>query len=105
MKYKEFDQQIWEMIPRPSAAITAALYRMGVETLEGRPQELLIAFEFIFRHFRQNVLQGAYEIIQYGSAALPDELVAAAVFLQAGDTSEHMARMAKDGELMCFYCP
>ena len=59
MKYKEFDQQIREMIPRPSAAITAALYRMGVETLEGRPQELLTAFEFIFRHFRRNVLQGA----------------------------------------------
>lgn len=105
MKYEEFDQQIREMIPRPSATITAALYRMGVETLEGRLQEILIAFEFISRHFRQNVLQGTYEIIQYGSAALPDELVAAAVFLQAGDTSEHMAQMAKDGELMCFYCP
>lgn len=105
MKYEEFEQQIREMIPQPSAAITDALYRMGVEALEEKPQELLIAFEFISRHFRQNVLQGAYEIIQYGSAALPDELVAAAVLLQAGDTPEHMARMANDGELMCFYCP
>ena len=84
MKYEEFEQQIREMIPQPSAAITDALYRMGVEALEEKPQELLIAFEFISRHFRQNVLQGAYEIIQYGSAALPDELVAAAVLLQAG---------------------
>ena len=105
MKYEEFDQQIQEMIPQPSAVITGALYQMGVEALEGRPQELLIAFEFISRHFTQDVLQGAYEIIQHGSAALPDELVAAAVFLQAGDTSEHMARMANDGELMCFYRP
>ena len=71
MKYEEFEQQIREMIPQPSAAITDALYRMGVEALEEKPQELLIAFEFISRHFRQNVLQGAYEIIQYGSAALP----------------------------------
>ena len=46
MKYEEFDQQIREMIPRPSATITAALYRMGVETLEGRLQEILIARGF-----------------------------------------------------------
>mgnify|MGYP007112485336 FL=1 len=50
MKYEEFDQQIREMIPQPSAAITDALYRMGVEALEDRPQDLLIAFEFISRY-------------------------------------------------------
>lgn len=105
MKYEEFDQQIREMIPQPSAAITDALYRMGVEALEDRPQDLLIAFEFISRYFSVDVLQGVYEIIQHGSAVLPNELVAAAVFLQAGDTSEHMAQMAKNGELMCFYSP
>ena len=79
--------------------------RMGVEALEDRPQDLLIAFEFISRYFSVDVLQGVYEIIQHGSAVLPNELVAAAVFLQAGDTSEHMAQMAKNGELMCFYSP
>ena len=82
MKYEEFDQQIREMIPQPSAAITDALYRMGVEALEDRPQDLLIAFEFISRYFSVDVLQGVYEIIQHGSAVLPNELVAAAVFLQ-----------------------
>ena len=56
MKYEEFDQQIREMIPQPSAAITDALYRMGVEALEDRPQDLLIAFEFISRYFSVDVL-------------------------------------------------
>ena len=73
MKYEEFDQQIREMIPQPSAAITDALYRMGVEALEDRPQDLLIAFEFISRYFSVDVLQGVYEIIQHGSAVLPNE--------------------------------
>ena len=39
MKYEEFDQQIREMIPQPSAAITDALYRMGVEALRRRVPE------------------------------------------------------------------
>ena len=43
--------------------------------------------------------------MKLSSMVLPNELVAAAVFLQAGDTSEHMAQMAKNGELMCFYSP
>ena len=101
MKYEEFDQQIREMIPQPSAAITDALYRMGVEALEDRPQDLLIAFEFISRYFSVDVLQGVYEIIQHGSAVLPNELVAAAVFLQAGDTSERKRRNQPLGHLLC----
>ena len=92
MKYEEFDQQIREMIPQPSAAITDALYRMGVEALEDRPQDLLIAFEFISRYFSVDVLQGVYEIIQHGSAVLPNELVAAAVFLQAGQLFHYKIR-------------
>lgn len=42
---------------------------------------------------------------QHGSAALPGELVAAAVFLQNGDVPEHMSQMARDGYLMCFHYP
>ena len=68
MKYEEFDQQIREMIPQPSAAITDALYRMGVEALEDRPQDLLIAFEFISRYFSVDVLQ---ESMKLSSMVLP----------------------------------
>ena len=69
------------------------------------PQEVLAALDFISRNFDRSVLQSAYEIIQHGSAALPGEMVAAAVFLQNGDTSAHMAQMADAGHLMCFYTP
>ena len=51
------------------------------------------------------MLQGAYEIIQHGSAALPGELAASAVFLQNGDTPAHMSQMAEAGYLMCFHSP
>lgn len=104
MKKEEFEQHIQALIPRPSPETTAALYKMSVDALEEEgPQKILNDLDFISRHFDQNVLQGTYEIIQHGSGALPGELVAAAVFLQAGDTPAHMAQMAEDGYLMCFH--
>lgn len=104
MKKEEFEQHIQALIPRPSLETTDALYEMAVDAMdEDGPQRILNDLDFISRHFDQNVLQGAYEIIQYGSGALPGELVAAAVFLQAGDTPAHMAQLAEDGYLMCFH--
>ena len=106
MKKEEFEQQIQAMIPRPSPETTADLYELGLEVLDVQgPQEVLAALDFISRNFDRSVLQSAYEIIQHGSAALPGEMVAAAVFLQNGDTSAHMAQMADVGHLMCFYTP
>ena len=69
------------------------------------PQSILAAFDFIARNFDRSVLQSAYEIIHHGSAALPGEMVAAAVFLQNGDTPARMSRMAEQGYLMCFHTP
>lgn len=106
MTKDKFEQQLQAIIPRPSPETTAALYEMGVDALDKKgPQDILNAFDFIARNFDREVLQGAYEIIRHGSAALPGELVAAAVFLQNGDTPEHMSQLAHDGRLMCFHCP
>ena len=106
MKKEEFEQQIQAMIPRPSPETTADLYKMGLDVLDAQgPQDILAALDFIARNFDQSVLQSAYEIIQHGSAALPGEMVAAAVFLQNGDTSVHMSQMADAGRLMHFYAP
>lgn len=106
MTKEEFEQQLQAIIPQPSPETTAALYEMGVDALDEKgPQDVLNAFDFIARNFDREVLQRAYEIIQHGSAALPGELVAAAVFLQNSDTPEHMSQLAHDGHLMCFHCP
>ncbi|USF28292.1 hypothetical protein N510_003251 [Firmicutes bacterium ASF500] len=106
MKKEEFEQQIQAMIPRPSPETTADLYELGLEVLDAQgQQDILAALDFIARNFDRSVLQSAYEIIRHGSAALPGEMVAAAVFLQNGDTSAQMAQMADAGHLMCFYTP
>lgn len=106
MTKEEFEQQLQAIISQPSSETTAALYEMGVDALgEKGAQDVLNAFDFITRNFDREVLQGAYEIIRHGFAALPGELVAAAVFLQNGDTPEHMSQLAHDGHLMCFHCP
>ena len=106
MKKEEFEQQIQAMIPWPEAATTTSLYELGLDISdESGPQDILTAFDFISRNFDRSVLQNAYEIIRYGSAALPGELVAAAVFLQNGSTPNRMSRMADAGYLMCFHTP
>ena len=94
------------MIPQPSPETTAALYELGLDIMdEEGPQSILVTFDFIARNFDRSVLQSAYEIIRHGSAALPGEMVAAAVFLQNGDTPARMSRMAEQGYLMCFHTP
>lgn len=94
------------MIPQPSPETTAALYELGLDIMdEEGPQRILAAFDFIARNFDRSVLQSAYEIIRHGSAALPGEMVAAAVFLQNGDTPARMSQMAEQGYLMCFHTP
>lgn len=110
MQKKEFERQMGGLIPLPDADTTAALYQFGMEC--GRddmpnlgPEELLATLGFIARNFDRQVLQGTYEIIRHGSAALASEMVAAAVYLQNGGTPKHMAQMAHDGLLMCFYAP
>jgi len=106
LKKEEFEQEIKALILQPSQETTDALYEMALDALEDDgPQDIINAFDFISRHFAPSVLQKSYEIIQHGSAALPGELVAAAVFLQNGGTPEHMSQMASDGHLMCFYYP
>ena len=106
MKKEEFEQQIQAMIPCPSPETTANLYELGLDTMDDEgPQSILAAFDFIARNFDRSVLQSAYEIIHHGSAALPGEMVAAAVFLQNGDTPARMSRMAEQGYLMCFHTP
>lgn len=106
MKKEEFEQQIQAMIPQPSPETTADLYKLGLDIVdEEGPQSILAAFDFIARNFDQSVLQSAYEIIRYGSAALPGEMVAAAVFLQNGDTPARMSQRAEQGYLMCFHTP
>lgn len=112
MQKKEFERRIGELIPMPDAKITEDLYQFGRECAEALEESsdmgqenLLTALGFIARNFDRQVLQGTYEIISHGSAALASEMVAAAVYLQNGGTPRHMAEMAHDGYLMCFHAP
>ena len=88
MTKEDFERQINATIPRPDPEITAALFKFGQELgLEGEcfnAHALLTSLQFIARNFSERTLQSAYEIISYGSAALPDEMVAAAVYLGFG---------------------
>ena len=59
----------------------------------------------VAQNFSEETLQGAYEIIQYRNAALPSELFAAAVYLQAGRTPAEVSGLAKEGRLMGFFGP
>ena len=109
VKKEDFERQVNELVPKPDPQTTSALFAFGQE-LDAESEcdstlELLNSLEFISRHFDPEVLQNAYEIIRHGSAALPEELVAASVFLQDGDTPEHVARQVSNGYLMCFYTP
>lgn len=110
MQKKEFERRLGELIPQPDLNTTAELFQLGQDCGEEDmpnmgPEELLTTLGFIAKNFDRKVLQGVYEIISHGSAALASEMVAAAVYLQNGGTPRHMARMAHDGLLMCFYAP
>ena len=109
MERNEFEQWINKLVPQPDPEITTALFEFGQEL--GQEGEcfnvcaLLTSLQFIARNFSQQTLQGAYELIHYGSAALPDEMVAAAVYLESGSTPQAVAEMAEAGLLMCFHQP
>ena len=109
MTKEDFERQINATIPRPDPEITAALFKFGQELgQEGEcfnVRALLTSLQFIARNFSERTLQSAYEIISYGSAALPDEMVAAAVYLENGSTSQDVSKMADAGSLMCFHQP
>lgn len=109
MRKDDFEKQINDLVPQPDPETTAALFAFGQE-LGDTPeydgaQNLLNSLDFITRHFDQDVVQSTYEIIRCDSAALPEEMVAAAVFLQDGDTPSDVSKLALHGYLMCFYAP
>lgn len=109
MDKQDFEQQVSALVPQPDPEITAALFAFGQELgQEGgcdRVQDLLNSMSFVSRHFSAATAQGVYEIIRHGSAALPDEMVAAAVYLENGSTPQAAAEMADAGSLMCFHWP
>jgi len=109
MERTDFEQQLNALIPRPDPETTAELFEFGRELGDTAEcfgvQALLTSLQFIARNFDEQTLQSAYEIIRHGFAALPDEMVAAAVYLQNGCTPQHAAEMAEAGVLMCFHQP
>ena len=109
MERTDFEEQINALIPQPDPKTTAELFKFGQELgLEDKcfsARTLLTSLQFIARNFSERTLQGAYEIISYGSAALPDEMVAAAVYLENGGSPQEVAKMAEAGTLMCFHRP
>ena len=109
MERKEFERQLHALVPQPDPEITAALFSFGQELGQEDNYDgvrgLLNSLSFVSRHFSAATAQGVYEIIQHGSAALPDEMVAAAVYLENGSTPQAVAEMADAGSLMCFHWP
>lgn len=109
MERNEFERQLHALVPQPDLEITAALFSFGQELGQEDNYDgvrgLLNSLSFVSRHFSAATAQGVYEIIQHGSAALPDEMVAAAVYLENGSTPQAVAEMADAGSLMCFHWP
>lgn len=109
MERTDFEQRISALVPQPDPETTAALFRFGQELEEvyesDVSQDLVNSLGFISRHFSPATAQGVYELIQHDSAALPNEMVAAAVYLENGSTSQDAAEMARAGQLMCFHWP
>ena len=105
MQKKEFIRQLNELVPRPDPVTTEALYRFDRECAETEYIDTLTSLRVVAQNFSEETLQGAYEIIQYRNAALPSELFAAAVYLQAGRTPAEVSGLAKEGRLMGFFGP
>lgn len=109
MERNELKQWINKLVPQPDPEITTALFEFGQELgQEGEcfnVRALLTSLQFIARNFSERTLQDAYELIHCGSAALPDEMVAAAVYIENGSTPQNAAEMAEAGLLMCFHQP
>ena len=105
MQKKEFIRQLNELIPRPDPVTTEALYRFDRECAESEYIDMLTALRVVARNFSGETLQGAYELIQHQNAALPSEMFAAAVYLQAGRTPAEVSGLAREGRLMGFFGP
>ena len=105
MQKKEFIRQLNELIPRPDPVTTEALYRFDRECAESEYMDMLTALRVVARNFSEETLQGVYEIIQHQNAALPSEMFAAAVYLQAGRTPAEVSGLAREGRLMGFFGP
>ena len=109
MTKEHFEEKLNALVPQPEPEITAALFAFGQELGQEEAcdgvRELLNSMSFVSRHFSAVTTQSVYEIIQHGSAALPGEMVAAAVYLENGNTLQDVAEMADAGSLMCFHCP
>lgn len=109
MRKEDFERQVNALVPIPDFRTTAALFAFGQElgqTSESDGvRDLLNAVHFISRHFDREVLQNTYEMKRHGSAALPEELVAAAVLLQDGDEPESLPEQIHRGYLLGFYAP
>ena len=105
MQKTEFIRQLNELVPRPDPVTTEALYRFDRECAETEYIDMLTALRVVARNFSEETLQGAYEIIQHQNAALPSELFAAAVYLQAGRTPAEVSGLAREGRLMGFFGP
>ena len=103
-KYK-FIRQLNELVPRPDPVTTEALYRFDRECAESEYIDMLTALRVVARNFSGETLQGAYELIQHQNAALPSEMFAAAVCLQAGRTPAEVSQLAVKGALMGFFGP
>lgn len=109
MTKEAFEGKLNALVPQPDPEITAALFAFGQELGQEEAcdgvRELLNSMSFVSRHFSAVTTQSVYEIIQHGSAALPGEMVAAAVYLENGNTLQDVAEMADAGSLMCFHWP
>ena len=107
MTKEAFEGKLNALVPQPDPEITAALFAFGQELGQEEAcdgvRELLNSMSFVSRHFSAVTTQSVYEIIQHGSAALPGEMVAAAVYLENGNTLQDVAEMADLGMLMCFH--
>ena len=96
MQKKEFIRQLNELVPRPDPVTTEALYRFDRECAESEYIDMLTALRVVARNFSGETLQGAYELIQHQNAALPSEMFAAAVYLQAGRTPAEVSGLARE---------
>lgn len=90
MTKEDFEGKLNALVPQPDPETTAALFafgqELGQESDRDGVQDLLNCMSFVSRHFSAATAQGVYEIIRHGSAALPDEMVAAAVYIENGST-------------------
>ena len=89
MQKTEFIRQINELVPRPDLSPPRHWYRFDRECAERRTSICSLPCGW-WREFQRGNPPGASKIIQHQNAALPSELPAAAVHLQAGRTPQRV---------------